>query len=67
LPTLYFLLQGAGILIQRSRLGGFAGLRRGITARAFTLVVAAAPAYWLFPPPFIRNVIIPFLKVIHSL
>jgi len=67
LPTIYFLSQGAAILVQRSRFGRRAGLRRGVLGRVFTVFVVAAPAYWLFPPPFIRHVIIPFLLTIHSL
>ena len=67
LPTVYFLLQGAAILVQRSHFGRRAGLRRGALARVFTLFAVAAPSYWPFPPPFIRHVIIPFLQAIHSL
>jgi hypothetical protein len=67
LPTLYFLLQGTGILIERSSAGRRAGLRRGMRGRLFALTVAAAPAYWLFHPAFVGRVILPFLKAIKAI
>jgi hypothetical protein len=30
----------------------------------FTLVVTGAPAFWLFHPPFVRNVILPMLRAL---
>jgi len=67
LPTLYFTIQGAGILVQRSHFGKRAGLRHGPAGRAFTLIVAAGPAFWLFHPPFVQRVIIPFMQTIGAL
>jgi alginate O-acetyltransferase complex protein AlgI len=67
LPTLYFVLQGLGALAERSRAGRRAGLRRGIGGRLFALTIAAAPAYWLFPPIFVGRVIITFMEVIKAL
>jgi hypothetical protein len=67
LPTLYFLLQGIGIVAEHSRVCESAGLHRGIRGRLFALSVAAAPAYGLFHPAFVLRVIIPFLHVIHAL
>jgi predicted DCC family thiol-disulfide oxidoreductase YuxK len=67
LPTLYFFLQGLGILAEHSRAGDLAGLHRGIRGRLFTITVVAGPAYWLFHPPFVLRVIIPFLHVIKAL
>lgn len=67
LPTLYFLLQGLGVLLERSRLGRRTGLRRGVRGRAFALIIAAAPAYWLFHPAFVRRVMIPFMQAIKAL
>jgi len=67
LPTLYFLLQGIGILVERSSLGRRAGLRRGIPGRLFALTIAAAPAYWLFHPAFVHRVFLPFLHAIKAL
>jgi hypothetical protein len=67
LPTLYFFLQGLGILAEHSRFGQLAGLRRGIRGRLFTLTVTGAPAYGLFHPAFVMQVIIPFLHIIKAL
>jgi alginate O-acetyltransferase complex protein AlgI len=64
LPTMYFLLQGLGLVLERSPLGRYLGLGNGIRGRAFALLVAAAPAFWLFPPVFVRNVILPMLHAI---
>lgn len=64
LPTLYFLIQGAGLLLERSQAGRRLGLRRGIRGRLFALIVAGAPAYWLFHPLFVARVIHPFLEVV---
>jgi len=67
LPTGYFLLQGLGLLLERARAARRFGLGRGGGGRLFTLAVAAGPAFWLFPPVFIRNVILPMLAAIGAL
>jgi len=67
LPTLYFLLQGLGIVAEHSRLGERAGLHRGIRGRLFALTIAAAPAHWLFHPAFVMRVMTPFLHFIKAL
>jgi alginate O-acetyltransferase complex protein AlgI len=59
LPTGYFLLQGFAVVAQRKR-----AILRGWF---FTILVVAGPAYWLFHPPFIRRVIIPFMHAIGAL
>ncbi len=61
LPTAYFLLQGIGLLVERSPLGSRIGLRSGPWGRVYVLVVAGAPAFWLFHPPFVLRVIVPFM------
>ena len=66
LPTGYFVLQGLGVAGERTRLGRRLGLGRGWRGWLFTVVVAAGPAFWLFPPPFVRNVILPMLAVIGA-
>jgi len=66
LPTAYFLLQGFGLLFQRSKPGRWLELGGGLRGWLFTLVCAAAPAFWLFHPPFINNVILPFLHEIGA-
>ena len=67
LPTGYFLLQGLGLLGERARVARRLGLGRAGRGRLFTLVVAAGPAFWLFPPVFIRAVILPMLAAIGAL
>jgi alginate O-acetyltransferase complex protein AlgI len=58
LPTVYFLLQGIGILTERAL--------PQIRGQIFTIVITAVPAFWLFHPPFVRNVILPFMKAIGA-
>jgi len=67
LPTAYFLFQGLGLVLERSALGRWLGLGAGIRGRLFAIAVAAAPAFWLFPPVFVRNVILPMLDAIGAL
>ncbi|HWC59736.1 MAG TPA: DCC1-like thiol-disulfide oxidoreductase family protein [Verrucomicrobiae bacterium] len=66
LPTLYFLLQGTGVLFEHTRLGRRLGIHRGFGGWLFMFVVTAGPAFWLFHPPFIHNVMLPFLKYIGA-
>ncbi|MEO8258821.1 MAG: DCC1-like thiol-disulfide oxidoreductase family protein [Acidobacteriota bacterium] len=66
LPTGYFVLQGLGLAGERTRLGRRVGLGRGWRGRLFIIIVAAAPAFWLFHPPFVRNVILPMLAFIGA-
>ena len=56
-PTAYFLLQGAALLVER-RLGA---------SWLFTMIVVAGPAFWLFHPPFVERVILPFMRAIGAL
>jgi predicted DCC family thiol-disulfide oxidoreductase YuxK len=58
-PTAYFLLQGIGILAERA----FPHIR----SRIFTILITAVPAFWLFHPPFVHKVILPFMKAIGAL
>jgi predicted DCC family thiol-disulfide oxidoreductase YuxK len=67
LPTTYFLWQGWGVVAQRSTVGNQLAFRHGISGRIFTILIAAGPAFWLFHPPFVRNVILPFMKAIGAL
>ena len=67
LPTAYFLLQGLAVIFERSSLAARIGLQKQVAARIFTLLVTAAPVFWLFHPPFVRRVILPFLHAIRSL
>jgi D-alanyl-lipoteichoic acid acyltransferase DltB (MBOAT superfamily) len=67
LPTAYFLLQSWGVIAQRSNVGRRLQLCHGVCGRIFTMLIAAGPAFWLFHPPFVRNVILPFMKAIGAL
>ena len=64
LPTAYFVTQGLGLLFERSRFGRLLGLGSGFKGWCFVLLVAGVPAFWLFNPVFIRNVILPMLHAI---
>ncbi len=66
LPSLYFLIQGIALQVQRSRFGR-RWLTGGWKGRVFTLLTVAAPAPLLFPPPFVERVMLPFLHVIYAL
>ena len=65
-PTLYFVVQGLGLLAERSRAGRRLGLGAGWRGRAFAAAVVAVPAYGLFHPPFVRTVALPFLAAIRA-
>lgn len=67
LPTAYFLVQGMGVLFERSRTGRAFGLGCGGRGWLFVLIVTAAPAFWLFHPTFIHNVILPMLHAISTI
>ena len=67
LPTAYFLIQTAGSIIERTGVGRRLGLGRGVRGWAFTAAVVAAPAYWLFHPPFLEKVFFPFMQVLGAL
>jgi hypothetical protein len=67
LPTGYFILQGLGVMLERSALGRRLGLQKGPTAWVFLLILTAAPAFWLFHPAFVLRVILPFMRAVHAL
>jgi alginate O-acetyltransferase complex protein AlgI len=67
LPTAYFLVQGLGVLAERSPVGKRLRLGGGISGWLFTITIVGAPAFWLFHPPFVRVVILPFLRAIGAL
>jgi hypothetical protein len=65
-PTFYFVLQGLGLLAERSRSGRPLGLGGGWRGRAFTAAVVVGPVYGLFHPPFVRGVVLPFLDALGA-
>jgi hypothetical protein len=67
LPTGYFLLQGFGVILERSRLGKGLALQRGFSGWAFMAIMTAGPAFWLFHPPFVMRVALPFMRAIRAI
>ena len=67
LPTCYFVLQGIAVLIEHSALGRRRGLDHGLSGWVYALLVVGFPAFWLFHPPFIARVMIPFMRAIGAL
>lgn len=65
LPTIYFLLQGVGMLVERTRPGRLLGLGRGWRGWLFTMTLVATPAVILFHPPFIHRVVMPLLQFLR--
>lgn len=64
-PTLFFVLQAAAILAERSPAGRRLGLGHGgWRGRVFTMLTLVLPAGLLFHPPFVRAVIVPFLAAL---
>ena len=72
LPTLYFAIQGLGVLWERSRLGrrfgtGQIGTRRDVVGRVFAGLVIVGPVFLLFHQSFVDRVIVPMLVVFGSI
>ena len=65
-PTLYFLIQPLGMLVERSQLGKRMGLGRGWRGWLFAALVLLLPAPLLFHQPFLGNIVNPFLDVLHG-
>lgn len=63
-PTLYFVIQGAGLLLEHSQVGKCLRLDQGVTGRVFCAVCTVGPICLLFHEPFICRVILPMLAVI---
>jgi alginate O-acetyltransferase complex protein AlgI len=66
LPTCYFLLQSAGVLIERSPVGRRLRLGEGLRGRMFMLIFFAAPLPMLFPPVFLRHIMMPMFSAIGA-
>jgi hypothetical protein len=65
-PTAFFLAQLLGLLAERSRAGRALGLGGGRRGWLFTAVILLAPALLLFHPPFLRNVVVPFMRALGA-
>jgi hypothetical protein len=61
LPTGYFVIQGLGVLLERSSVGVRLGLGSGIRGWIFAVTCAGVPAFLLFHPLFVHRVMLPFL------
>ena len=66
LPTLYFVIQGFGVLLERSDFGKAFGARRGITGRVLCAVIVLCPVTMLFHRPFIERVIVPLISCLGT-
>jgi len=66
-PTLFFLIQGLGLLAERSATGKALGLGKGWRGWLFTLTLLLGPGMLLFHPPFVVGVVVPFLQAIGAL
>jgi hypothetical protein len=66
-PTLFFALQGIGILVERSRFGREIGLARGARGWFFAMLVLALPAPCLFHSPFVERIMIPFMDSVGAI
>ena len=66
LPTCYFVLQGLGVLLERSRIGRALKLDSGPRGWLFAAVCIGCPACLLFHPRFVRVVVLPFLAVLGA-
>lgn len=63
-PTLFFCIQAVALLVERSAHGRSIGLGHGWRGKLYTLLVLILPAYGLFSPPFVRNIIVPFMRTL---
>jgi hypothetical protein len=66
-PSLFFAVQGTAIFAERSTIGRRIGLGEHWTGWLFTMLVVLIPAYWLFHPPFVTAIVVPFLRALGAL
>ena len=65
-PTVFFGIQVAAVFVERSGGGRAFGLGRGWRGWLFTTVILVLPAYGLFHPPFVNNIIVPFMQALGA-
>ena len=65
-PTLFFLIQGAALFVERSVFGRRLGLGAGFRGWLFVACATILPVYLLFPPAFVEQIIVPFLESVGS-
>jgi hypothetical protein len=66
-PTVYFVVQGLGLLLERSRTGRRLGLGGGVVGRLTCAIFVVAPVGLLFHEPFIRRAILPTLAALGAI
>lgn len=66
-PTIFFVVQSIGMFVERSQAGKAVGLKQGWRGWFFTMMALMLPAYGLFHPPFVRNIILPFMRALRSI
>lgn len=64
LPTAYFMIQGFGLLFERSRVGRRIGLGRSVIGRMYCAGVVLGPVGLLFHRPFIEHIVVPMLRAL---
>jgi alginate O-acetyltransferase complex protein AlgI len=65
-PTLFFSIQAAAILIERTTAGRPIGLARGWRGWVFTAVVLLVPSPLLFHKQFVTQVVVPFMEALGA-
>jgi hypothetical protein len=66
-PTVFFAIQGAAMVVERSAFGRQIGLGSGWSGRLFATAVLLAPAGLLFHRPFVIGIIVPFMRVLGAI
>ena len=65
-PTLYFMLQAAGVAAEKSARGRRLGLGAGGRGRLWTLAVTALPLPLLFHAPLVERVVVPLFRFLQE-
>lgn len=66
-PTLYFLIQGLAMLIERAADKRGVRITNGLRGWLWTATITVPAAYLLFHPPFIRAIVLPVVNSIAGL
>jgi hypothetical protein len=66
-PTVFFAIQGAAMVVERSAFGRRLGLGSGRPGRLFATAVLLVPAGLLFHRPFVIGIIVPFMRVLGAI
>jgi hypothetical protein len=65
-PTAFFIVQAIAILFEKSTVGRRLGLGRGPRGWLFTALALLVPARLLFHDPFIKSIVVPFMKALGA-